>query len=662
MKHGRVVAAGLGILLGACGGGASNTNAPPVAPTGVSATVAPGALTVAWDPTATATGYDVYVSPVADRSRQDLQSSPDVRIQVARGTTSSAFTDLPAGTSWFVTVDAFNGAGRSPLSPELPVTLPPDAPGGVAATPLVSGLEVRWDEVPGAEAYDVYLAADAGLTRAAWESCEEGCEILDATPPLRIDGLTGQRPYYALVVARNAGGTSADSALIVATPKRPPPPAVDDLVAEAGSAAVTLSWTVTDPDAVYVLYLALEPGVSKENWRNLEGGQRFVGVTSPFVLEDLAPGTTVYFVVTVLWDGQEGDDSDLASATPNARGTFRMGDPVTVGASPCDLVVADLDLDGVLDAVTANRDGGSLSVCRGQADGQFEVVVEQLVGDSPCALAVGDVNGDGVDDLVVVLAGEGEILVLEGDAEFGFVETVRIDSFMSDGDVRLVDVDGDQDLDLVAVHPVQNEVQVWLGDGEGGFTEAGRATTGEGPACLAVGDLDADGVLDLVVGSAISCTLSILSGDGQGAFYVAQLSPSAAGPIAVLTEDWDGDGSPDVCAVGATNSSAEVWFRGDGGVFTNLVDLALDGAPSAVASGDFDGDGKPEFVVLSRAAGALYAFRNLGSRAFSLRQCLEGVECGSGKVAARDFDGDGILDLLFCAEGSDAIQLLLGND
>ena len=67
---------------------------------------------------------------------------------------------------------------------------------------------------------------------------------------------------------------------------------------------------------------------------------------------------------------------------------------------PWVMAVADVNGDGRLDVVTANRDSVDVSVLVGKGDGTFQTARHFGVGDFPGDLAVADVNENGRLDLI----------------------------------------------------------------------------------------------------------------------------------------------------------------------------------------------------------------------------------------------------------------------
>jgi len=82
-------------------------------------------------------------------------------------------------------------------------------------------------------------------------------------------------------------------------------------------------------------------------------------------------------------------------------GIFTQGDDYPVGNSPDSLALRDLNLDGVLDLVTANKGSSSVSILYGQGDRNFQDTISYRVGVYPVSLAVGALDGAAYPDIAV---------------------------------------------------------------------------------------------------------------------------------------------------------------------------------------------------------------------------------------------------------------------
>ncbi|WP_081867948.1 FG-GAP repeat domain-containing protein, partial [Hymenobacter sp. IS2118] len=125
-------------------------------------------------------------------------------------------------------------------------------------------------------------------------------------------------------------------------------------------------------------------------------------------------------------DFNADDIPDLAVANANgdnvsvllgqAGGTFagavNYGTGVGPYRSPYSVAVGDFNADGRPDLVTANYDGGNVSVLLAEAGGSFAAAISYGVGSGPFSVAVGDFNADSRPDLAVANYGSSNVSVL----------------------------------------------------------------------------------------------------------------------------------------------------------------------------------------------------------------------------------------------------------
>ncbi|MEM6995514.1 MAG: FG-GAP-like repeat-containing protein [Myxococcota bacterium] len=122
------------------------------------------------------------------------------------------------------------------------------------------------------------------------------------------------------------------------------------------------------------------------------------------------------------------------------------------GAGPRGLAVSDLDGDGMVDLVTANRTTGDLSVLLALGNGSFEPAVGIDVG-LPALLidrvAIGDFNGDLVPDIATVGQGTDTVIIAIGFGNGAFADPQNFALDVPSEDVDAADLDGDGIDDLV---------------------------------------------------------------------------------------------------------------------------------------------------------------------------------------------------------------------
>lgn len=110
------------------------------------------------------------------------------------------------------------------------------------------------------------------------------------------------------------GATKKDVFRITATApddgSQPLPPMLVAVTAGTGQ----VKWDSILGATSYNAYVALAPGVTKDNYTSLPGGQKFTGVTSGFNVTGISPNTTYYVAITAIEGATEGPSSRVASA------------------------------------------------------------------------------------------------------------------------------------------------------------------------------------------------------------------------------------------------------------------------------------------------------------------------------------------------------------
>lgn len=142
----------------------------------------------------------------------------------------------------------------------------------------------------------------------------------------------------------------------------------------------------------------------------------------------------------------------------DGNGLFTLGPTIgSSGKRPVSLVTGDFNRDRILDIAVANQgdfgranDNGNVAVLLGRSGGGFEAPATYIVGASPLSIDVGDLNGDGFQDLVAVNFSVNTASILQGSASGAFaVLQDQLSVGQGPVQVSLVDIDSDQDKDIL---------------------------------------------------------------------------------------------------------------------------------------------------------------------------------------------------------------------
>jgi hypothetical protein len=230
------------------------------------------------------------------------------------------------------------------------------------------------------------------------------------------------------------------------------------------------------------------------------------------------------------------------------------------------LNLTDMDGDGSLDVLTADRASHKLSLMLADGVGGLGAPDSWPVGTQPSGLDVGDLDGDLVPDAVVASDGDTEMTVLigrgggSGDLDLGTPVEVGPDMWAVD----LGDVDLDGDLDACLVNASNGRLKIFANDGAAGFAMTHNIDTPFGLQDVLVVDVDVDGVPDVVT-SGFSA-VSVHRGRDLVGYWPAVDYFAAGGNSsllkAVLAVDLEGSGFPDLMTVSSHGTVSVLPHRG----------------------------------------------------------------------------------------------------
>ena len=232
-----------------------------------------------------------------------------------------------------------------------------------------------------------------------------------------------------------------------------------------------------------------------------------------------------------------------------------------VGGSPESIDLGDLDLDGELDIVTANVLTHDLSVLLGDGLGSFAPALSVSVADTavnlhPSDVVIADLDADGIPDLAATKAPAHDLDLFFGLGDGSFAPPVTLAAEFQPSAVVAVDVDGQGSLDLLVTNKdITGSVSVFVGDGSGSFAAGHLVRVAEQPTLLQTGDLDGDGRPEIVT-SGTTILVSIVRNasplPGDVWLDLGSAKPGSAGePLLIGTGTLVSDDLPgnDPCAL-----------------------------------------------------------------------------------------------------------------
>jgi hypothetical protein len=341
------------------------------------------------------------------------------------------------------------------------------------------------------------------------------------------------------------------------------------------------------------------------------------------------------------------------------------------GAQPFAVRTADLNGDGRLDLVVANRTGNTVSVLLANAEGRYALHVDYNTGTAPSGLVIADVNKDGSLDVVTANADSGDVSVLLGDGLGALGAETRI-GLLTQGlplDLVAADINKDGALDLATADNGTDSVSILWGLPAGGFSALPQTfAVGTEPRAIIAADLNGDTFLDIVTANRASNNLSMLLNDGIGGFAAAVSVPVELNPRWVEAVDLDKDLDLDLLVSNPGSNSLSILLNNGTASFVAQPEILLDHQPTRFTVADFDNDTRLDVAVLLfgpndegdavslNCADILYGN---GTGGFA-EQRRYGVGNTAQDIIAADSNSDGRLDLVTANAGRDEVGVVYG--
>lgn len=363
-------------------------------------------------------------------------------------------------------------------------------------------------------------------------------------------------------------------------------------------------------------------------------------------------------------------------------------------------LITDLDGDGRPEIIFANFIHGSthdhfpVFVYWGTEIGYSPIRRSDFPSQSATGIAVADLDGDGRLDLVVANRGSEDDTVFASvgprakeappivagatarsriywQGEDGFsVERVTELPTRHAVDVKIADLDGDGRLDLVFLQGGDwPSVRVFGGSATGFSADRVRETAVVGRGFLdgiagelAIADLDGDGRPDLAV-AAGGPDLELLYNRGPDLATWSRAALPAQTPLSVVATDLNRDGRPDLAVAGfMTKRRAEYraqafvyWNSSDGFAATRATALPVLGS-TTVRAGDLNGDGFVDLAFANSQDNTTFDVPSYvywgGADGFVAARRLELASFGAVSLAIGDLNRDRVPDLFIANRSS----------
>lgn len=378
----------------------------------------------------------------------------------------------------------------------------------------------------------------------------------------------------------------------------------------------------------------------------------------------------------------------LNQTAPGATtSVFTATQDVPTGSGPRGFVVADLNLDGRPDLLTADSAGGDVALLRNTSPASLTqpafipTTSTFAVGDGPFSIDAADLNGTGRDELTVANLAGNSISTMQlslaapGDGDPQFFSSTGTQAIGASGpiQIRAADFNNDGRPDLLTrVSGTQLALQRNINNGGDFFLIFDAAQlfgTGVNFKDVTIADINLDGRLDLIGASSTqNAAVVLLNTTAPGADTFSFAAPqtfTAAGTdcAAVAVGDIDGDGKPDLVLADDVGNTLSVRRMSSAPGATTLqfdaaVAFAAGARPVALQLADVDGDQRLDVLIANLEAGTVSVLANTSSGttpAFAARQSIT-LGDAVNDLRTADVDRDGRLDVLV-STGSGATLL-----
>lgn len=327
--------------------------------------------------------------------------------------------------------------------------------------------------------------------------------------------------------------------------------------------------------------------------------------------------------------------------------------------------VADLNGDGFLDLATLAYATHEVVIEYALAGGGFGDEHRYQTPPGPADIQAADVNNDGAIDLVVANRDSHSISVFLNDQALGF-DRHDFNVDVNDDHIALGDFNGDGKVDIAVAnggypnttHP---RVSIYLGNGDGTFRDVFSVQTDSSVYRLFAQDVNRDGKVDLI--TMTYATIAVWKGSGDGRFSNIQNITTAGDLVGADLGDLNNDNAPDLvtttdgfCGHGCGYiEHLDTWLNSGSGTFTKKASYGPAGTEtdSAVAIGNLTGDTNNDVVYSDYYYNpSLGMFFGNGDGTLASPSIIQTFSNGAQDALIYDMDNDGRNDIVATESGT----------
>jgi len=292
--------------------------------------------------------------------------------------------------------------------------------------------------------------------------------------------------------------------------------------------------------------------------------------------------------IILLHQGGGAGNNYLSLLVSQGNGKFLDGQKLNLqGSEPKDFHVADLNNDGFMDIVTANRSSNNISLVFGSTSSLTTDETFIAVGDGPEHVAIADVNNDNFLDILTSNTGSNDISVLINNGDESFQDEIRILSGANPGELNLGLINNDNTPDLLMLQ--QSEAHFLIGNGDGTFGQS--QILGTDVLDIHVADLNKDGRDDIVLVKEDTLSVYFAQPDGSLAAGLTLSGISILeNNVSLQIDDINGDTHVDLVVNNHALNDISLFLSNGDGSFQTPKRFATGSGPQRVMTGTFQAD------------------------------------------------------------------------
>ena len=335
------------------------------------------------------------------------------------------------------------------------------------------------------------------------------------------------------------------------------------------------------------------------------------------------------------------------------------------------ICVGDINNDSWVDIIIADPYGKSIGILLGRGNRRFHSMIAYSTGDNsfPMWVTLGDMNNDGRLDIVCANRYSDNIGILFGqdNGTFADIITYSTGTNTSPLSVAVGDINNDGRLDI-AVSSLKGYVFIFLGHDNGTFILV-TTLLSRTPVIISIvlANLNRDNYLDIAIANTFGYGVSIYHGYGNGTFAlpIKYSCSSDCQPYNIIVADFNNDNISDIAATVLNNDQVIVFYGYDNGSFTlaRTYSTGSGSNPYGIAIADFDNNKQLRIVVTLWNVGDIAVLTEYLAAEF-----IHDVICSTGStslpvsVAVGDFNHDNRSDVVVANSGTGTLGVLLGTD